>query len=112
MKDENNRETDPDGLDPSTPGAKMDSGKTMMGLLLDFPLALKAFGEVCTYGAQKYSPGGWQQVDDGERRYLDAGLRHMLDGEGLDKESGLLHQAHELWNKMAALELRLRRLQQ
>jgi hypothetical protein len=105
-------EADPDGLDPNEPGAKLDSGKLRPGLVLgDFSRALTEVVEVGTYGARKYSDGGWQHVKDGATRYTDAGLRHQMKvwaGEELDPESGLLHLAHAAWNALAILELYLR----
>lgn len=102
-------EQDPDGRQPDEPGAKLDAGKPRMGLLSDFRHALVVVGQVATFGAEKYSPGGWLSVPDGERRYQDALWRHLLaDGE-TDEQSGLLHAAHAAWNALAVLELELRR---
>lgn len=104
-------ERDPAGLPPHAPGAKLDGEKVMAELTLDgFSRALLAVAEVSTYGAKKYSPGGWQHVDDGQTRYRRAGDRHRLarGHEPYDLESGLLHLAHEAWNRLAELELMLR----
>lgn len=104
-------ERDPLGTDAHAPGAKLDAGKVLAGVLADFSLALLAVAEVGTHGAKKYSRGGWQSVPDGETRYKDADWRHLLKGrhEDFDIDSGLLHEAHRAWNVLAALELRLRR---
>lgn len=102
---------DPNGLPASAPGAKLDSQKVMAELTIDgFSRALLAVAEVSTYGAKKYSPGGWQFVPEGEQRYRRAGDRHRLvrGHESHDCESGLLHLAHEAWNRLAELELQLR----
>lgn len=104
-------ERDPAGLPPHAPGAKLDGEKVMAELTLDgFSRALLAVAEVSTYGARKYSPGGWQHVEDGQTRYRRAGDRHRLARgyEPYDLESGLLHLAHEVWNRLAELELMLR----
>lgn len=105
-------ERDPGGMGAKEPGAKMDAGKIMAGLLLDFGHALKAVAEVGTYGARdKYVRGGWLKVPDGHQRYTDAMLRHLLEeaiGEPHDKDSKLLHAAHLAWNALARLELELR----
>lgn len=104
-------ERDPAGLPPHAPGAKLDGEKVMAELTLDgFSRALLAVAEVSTYGAKKYSPGGWQHVEDGQTRYRRAGDRHRLarGHEPYDLESGLLHLAHEVWNRLAELELMLR----
>lgn len=106
-----NSEQDPQGINQHAPGAKLDSGKSMAGVLADFSLALKAVAEVGTFGARKYSRGGWQSVSNGEERYTDAKWRHLLAErhEDKDPDSGLLHAAHQAWNVLAALELRLRK---
>ncbi len=100
-------EQDPTGRKAGAPGAKLDAGKPMAGLLLEFSLALMAVAEVATYGAQKYSLGGWRQVPDGQRRYTDAMMRHLLAGGGVDPDSGIAHDAHSAWNALARLEMRL-----
>jgi len=104
---EDDTERDPTGKTPNEPGAKLDAGKPMAGLLEDFSLALMAVAEVATFGAKKYSRCGWRQVEDGIHRYRDAGWRHRLKGryEELDSDSGLLHKSHEAWNTLAELEL-------
>jgi len=103
-------ERDPHGLGAHEPGAKMDAGKNQVGLLLQFSRALLAVAEISTYGAKKYSRGGWQHVEDAESRYTDAMLRHLFDDvvEECDQESGLKHAAHLAWNALARLELILR----
>lgn len=88
-------------------GVKLDESKLQASLLLDFSLALKRVAEVSAFGARKYTPGGWQFVKDGEKRYYDAFMRHLLDSrhEPFDKESGLPHLYHALWNLLAVVEL-------
>lgn len=92
------------------PGAKLDQGKPDVALLLDFSKALNAVGEVSTYGANKYSRGGWQSVPDGIHRYQSAMLRHLFASryEERDAESGLPHLACVAWNALGVLELTLR----
>ena len=109
-------EKDPNGIGQHEPGAKLDLGKLEVSLVFEgFPRALLEVARVATYGANKYTRNGWKEVPDGEYRYKNAEGRHklnrMLEGE-YDPESGLLHEAHELWNKMAAFELKLKRLQE
>ena len=103
---------DPNGIDQHTPGAKLDAGKIRPSLVIGgFPLALMEVAKVSTYGANKYTPGGWQHVDNGVERYTDAMHRHFLQeatGESRDEESGLLHAAQGAWNALARLELMLR----
>ncbi|AUR97649.1 hypothetical protein NVP1243O_26 [Vibrio phage 1.243.O._10N.261.54.B5] len=105
-------EQDPNGIDQHDNGAKLDAGKPMAGRLLGmFGGALMAVSEVGTFGAKKYTEGGWQHVEDGFKRYDDAGMRHFLKrgmGEEFDADSELPHLAHEAWNALAKLELYLR----
>ena len=104
-------EIDPRGLKGGDPGAKFDAGKIRPSLILnDMPRAILAVAEVGTYGAEKYSEGGWKYVDSGIARYTDAMDRHRLK-EGIeshDDDSGLLHAAQVAWNALARLELMLR----
>lgn len=101
---------DPHGTPQHAPGAKLDAGKQAASLLLDFSRALSAVAEVSSYGAVKYSRGGWQHVPDGITRYRDAEWRHLLKEreEECDPESGLPHSFHRAWNVLAVLELELR----
>lgn len=103
-------EIDPNGLDAHTPGAKLDAGKPDADLLLDMGRALMAVAEVGTFGARKYSRGGWTHVKDGPNRYTAALLRHLLaEGRGvIDQDSGLRHAAQVAWNALARLELMLK----
>jgi hypothetical protein len=108
-------ETDPNGLKPNDPGAKLDLGKPKCSQILSqFANALMEVSKVGTYGAEKYSMGGWQTVEDGINRYADAGMRHYLKmsmGETHDPDTGLLHLSHEAWNALARLELYCRERQ-
>lgn len=111
----NNRpsiECDPLGRNQHTKGAKLDSGKNRLGLvLLGFARALQNVGLVGTHGAAKYTDDGWVDVPNGLNRYTDAMFRHLMkeviEGE-TDKDSGLLHAAHVAWNALARLDLILR----
>ncbi len=75
-----------------------------------FDQHLSAVAAVGDFGARKYSRGGWQHVPNGHERYFDALWRHLLASrhEELDPDSGLAHAAHQAWNALAVLELRLR----
>lgn len=103
-------EKDPNGINQHDPGAKLDDGKLLAGILQQFSMALTAVMEVATFGANKYSRGGWLHVENGEQRYSDAMMRHYLKEtiETTDPDSGLLHEAHLAWNALARLELKLR----
>jgi len=103
-------ETDPNKLDAHAPGAKLDAGKPQAALLNQFSLALLEVAKVATFGAKKYSVGGWQHVDNGIARYSDALMRHWLEEsfELNDSNSNLKHAAHLAWNALARLELMIR----
>ena len=105
-------EKDPFGIPPNAPGAKLDSGKIRPTLIFrDMARALSAVAEVATFGAKKYSEGGWLYVPEAYDRYTDAMFRHYdkeAVGEEYDRDSGLAHQAHLAWNALARLELLLR----
>lgn len=105
-------ETDPNGFDAHTPGAKLDSGKNKLGLVLGgFARALESVGLVGSFGLLKYTANGWMVVDNGIERYTDALYRHLnaeAQGELRDKDSELLHASHAAWNALARLDLILR----
>ena len=115
MPIERNRieEVDPHGTDQHEAGAKLDAGKLLPELVLGaFPRALEQVVKVGTQGAEKYTPNGWLAVPNGEQRYLNAAGRHRSErhkGYDLDNDSKQLHLAHEAWNLLAALELKLRK---
>ena len=92
-------------------GLKFDGDKPRMNLVVTgMPHALLEIGKVLTFGASKYEANSWKGVPNGEERYLAASIRHNLQrqcGEVLDKESGLMHLAHEACNILFQLELEL-----
>lgn len=79
-------------------GIKHDSGKLRLDLI---PAeAIRALGEVFTFGAAKYGDRNWEEGIDSDRVYA-ALERHLLawrEGENTDPESGLPHLAHALTN--------------
>jgi len=105
-----------ENIEQHTPGAKADKGKVRMHLITGgMARAITEVAKVGTFGANKYSDGGWVFVPDGFNRYEDAqqrhaALRHM--NEEFDSESGLLHLSHEAWNALAKLDLYLREIQE
>lgn len=111
-----NKEIDPTGKSPHAPGAKLDAGKIQPRLIIEgMARAIRAVAEVATFGATKYTPGGWVHVDNGQDRYADAGYRHVLKramGETVDPDSELTHLAHEAWNALAKLDLYIRSKEQ
>lgn len=104
------RDVDPDGLDQHEDGAKLDGDKPDCSLLSYFGLALTEVAKVGTFGAKKYSRGGWQHVDDGFNRYSAAMLRHYFQEnyEDIDEDSQMFHIAQTAWNALARLEYFLR----
>lgn len=101
------------GLNSKPPeGVKHDQGKIMGQLLGDFSRALMGVAEVGTFGAHKYTRGGWQTVPDAYQRYYDALWRHLLQAnhEDRDVESGLTHLEHAAWNILAVIELKKRNM--
>jgi len=103
-------EKDPNGISPHDPGAKLDGGKLLAGIIQQWPRALTAVLKVGTFGAKKYSRGGWQHVENGAERYTDAMIRHLLKEplEDIDQDSGMPHEWHLAWNALSRLELMLR----
>jgi hypothetical protein len=84
---------------------KFDKGKLRYDLIPS--VTLKNFAAVLTYGAEKYKPNGWQQIDEPIPRYTAAAMRHFeawRSGEHSDPESGLPHLAHCLANIAFLLE--------
>lgn len=76
---------------------KSDQGKLMLELVP--ASAVMSLGKVLTFGANKYKPEGWRDVDPG--RYIGALLRHLyahLGGEIYDEDSGFMHIEHVLCN--------------
>ena len=91
---------------------KTDSGKPNPLLLeVGCPRALLAVIQVLNYGAMKYEPNGWQDMD--MELYNAAARRHRIArdmGEERDIESGLLHLAHEAANLLFQLETKCREM--
>lgn len=61
---------------------------------------------VYTFGAEKYAPNTWQNLEDGYNRYKAALMRHIVayeKGDKYDKESSIHHLAHAAWNAIAML---------
>lgn len=83
-------------------GLKFDGGKTQWSLLLSgkgMLNALRGVVGILMFGAKKYKAYSWREVEDNERRYLDALFRHYSEimEHGLDsrdEESGKLHIDH------------------
>lgn len=78
-------------------GTKYDQGKPAYNLI---PVHAEAeLVDVLTFGASKYGPENWRNVEPLQSRYLAAALRHIAAyrmGETNDIESGKHHLAHAM----------------
>ena len=87
--------------------AKADAGKSDPLLLeADMPRALAIINRVLDYGLIKYERKAWLQV--AKERWDAACGRHRRSrylGEDFDRESGLLHMAHEAAGLIIQIEL-------
>lgn len=84
---------------------KNDSDKLRYDLIP--PSLLEDVARVLTFGAKKYKPNNWKNVDD-PTRYISALYRHLelwRAGEMIDRESGLTHLAHAATNIAFLIEL-------
>lgn len=89
-------------------GVKHDEHKNRLDLIE--PQFIEGVGDVLTFGANKYEPNNWQNVDDAENRYYAAAMRHLLAwrrGEKTDEESGLSHLKHAACNLMFLLHFEM-----
>lgn len=71
------------------------------------PLLMEVYCRVADMGAKKYGRNNWKnaKIED-YIRYVAAGRRHQLAadrGEMYDKESGIPHRYHALWNLFAQI---------
>ncbi len=76
-------------------GRKDDRGKARWDLIPLHPLLFVI--DVLTYGAKKYEPDNWKQVDNPQDRYYAAAMRHIAAWrceEFFDPETNLPHLAH------------------
>ena len=124
-------EHDPTGRDAHEPGVKVagrkdDSGKLDMTMLDDMPRAINAVVEVMQWAVTKKEPtpyerGSWLGVH--AERYRAAQQRHRIASAlqasisggaarfERDKETNLLHLAHEACSALMALENTLREME-
>lgn len=78
-------------------GRKFDQEKPMYNLI---PVhAESEFVDVLTFGAKKYGPENWREVDNPQERYIAAAMRHIASyrmGDTHDHESGKHALAHAM----------------
>ena len=90
-------------------GVKYDSQKPRTDLLP--PRTLLEVAKVLSFGAKKYDPNNWKNVEDLQARYTAAALRHimdhMVDPDAVDNESGIDTLAHAICCLMFKLEDKL-----
>lgn len=80
-------------------GLKDNKGKIKLELIL--PDWIEGIGKVLTYGANKYKPNSWQNVENGIDEHYAAAMRHIISyrkGEYLDKETNEPHLYHAITN--------------
>jgi len=86
---------------------KYDGGKLRWDLL---PLDIvEEIVRVYTAGSIKYGDNQWQDLENGEARYMAACFRHICadsKGDEVDEETGCLHLAQAAWNLIAVLWIR------
>lgn len=88
----------------SNPGLKHDGEKIRWDLMPFKQLDLVA--EIVTFGAEKYAPNSWQEIENGGQRLIAAALRHISlhqQGELYDDESGKTHLAHAACSILMAM---------
>jgi len=88
-------------------GKRFNKGKSRMSLI---PFsALRAIGDVFSYGERKYEANNW--LKGMKWSFMaDCMLRHyerFSMGETVDEESGCLHSAHMAWNAIGLLTYEL-----
>lgn len=80
-------------------GRKFDNEKLRWDLL---PLeCIEEVVKILTFGASKYGPNNWQNLENAEDRYYAALMRHLVEykkGIRIDDESGLSHLSHLMCN--------------
>lgn len=75
-----------------------------------FPKALQALALATAFGNKKYADTdkdflNFKRVEGGSQTYFDAAARHNVVRQEIDKDSGLPHIIHAVWDMMAALEI-------
>lgn len=84
-------------------GAQREKLETPPYDLVPFQEIADAYSRVAEHGAEKYAPWNWSKGLP-RVQLLGSLLRHTfayLRGEERDKDSGLLHTDHILWNAAA-----------
>jgi hypothetical protein len=95
-----------------TSGVKHNIHKAPLDIVQtrQFPKALQLVALATAFGHHKYFDTdkhytNFKNVEGGAQTYLDAAARHNTNRGETDKDSGLHHIIHSVWNNLAALEL-------
>lgn len=97
----------------NAPGVKFDKEK-LNWWLLPFK-ALEPVVRVLMFGARKYAPDNWKNVEPYRERYFSACQRHLIayqSGEINDPETGENHLAHAICCLLFILWKELKKLSQ
>lgn len=93
-------------------GVKHNKCKAPLDILQtrQFPKALQMLALATAFGNKKYEATdkdflNFKRVAGGAQNYFDAAARHNACRNEVDKDSGLPHGIHAVWNMLAALEL-------
>ena len=90
-------------MDSHSTGAQREKLSVTPYALVPFQEIADAYSRVAEHGAVKYSPWNWSKGLP-RVQILSSLLRHTfsyLRGEDRDKDSGLLHTDHILWNAVS-----------
>ncbi len=93
-------------------GVKHNNHKAPLDIVQtrQFPKALQLIALATAFGNKKYEATdkdflNFKRVSGGSQAYFDAAARHNAVRNDVDKESGLPHGIHAVWNMLAALEM-------
>ena len=84
---------------------RFNDGKPQLVFILDFPNAIAGLSDIKEHGAEKYALHNWKR-GRGFRDTISSLLRHLVASqtESHDKDSGLPHIDHVVWNALALAE--------
>ena len=84
---------------------RYNDGKPQLVFILDFPNAVEGLSNIKSFGAKKYELHNWKR-GRGFRDTISSLLRHLMASasEVVDKDSGLPHIDHVVWNALALAE--------
>lgn len=86
--------------------AKMKDKTKKLRMDLIEPNFITELAKVMSYGAEKYAPNSWRDIENPMDSYYAACMRHLMSyrsGEKTDSESGINHLSHAAINIMFML---------